>query len=570
MTPLAKRHWIFLKKVTAGAVTATFLYSTLAASYAEANFWEQRRTAARQQQNLTEEETAPAAKQAAPTSSDWFSRVEPSLQIPNDSGAVVNVFRGNPDQPFIIHLQDAHGHYSAQKQAIEILRHLQTHRKVRTVALEGAWDRLPIEWLAAFPDQNIKTRVADKYFDRGDLNGEEYLALVQPAGTWELQGIENATLYKQNVATKEETVTARAEALQHFQLVQERLRKITSRLYPPALHDVERFSDAYHAQQLSFVPFTQRLIALSGRLKNPALRRADYPTLTRALDLLAAESVLSLETVSREREDLIREAGDRMPEKELSALLAATVEFRTGVLSPRQYHDILLQVADRLGQPVPQLREYARYLAAYETVDQDVLEQEIRRMERAVWNELATPPARRLGPVSRWVRMQLKLWSLELTPDDTAAYPQEKITWQEARDIIHDYEKELRLSASPLPEPGLWLHMAEKVRKYYQLAEARNDFIVDNVLRAMKDSGQRVAVLIAGGYHTPGITKRLKDRGVSYEVVRPRFTGDATPPHQKPLLGQNIEWRENLRRVMGTLRPFPNTGKVDFGVNYGL
>jgi hypothetical protein len=257
------------RKVVALATAVVFLYSTLAAPLAEANFWEDRRRAL-QGPSAARAETETSAEDVR-RGEDLFAKAEPGLRLPPDAGQVTAAFRGDPGQPLVLHLQDAHGLYSAQKSAVQILRHLQTNQKVRWIGIEGAWEKVSQDWLAAFPDQAVKEKVAQEYFDRGDLNGEEYLALIQPAGTWTLAGVEDEQPYKRNLAMRDDTRAARAEARDYFDGVQQRLRKLKARAYPPALHEAERFAAAYHARQLSFAPFADKLIRLSARFKDPAL-----------------------------------------------------------------------------------------------------------------------------------------------------------------------------------------------------------------------------------------------------------------------------------------------------------
>ncbi|GAI55769.1 unnamed protein product, partial [marine sediment metagenome] len=70
---------------------------------------------------------------------------------------------------------------------------------------------------------------------------------------------------------------------------------------------------------------------------------------------------------------------------------------------------------------------------------------------------------------------------------------------------------------------GLSLRPAtlSKFEEFYNVALKRNEALVDNTISRMEKIGSRVAVLIAGGFHTPGITKLLRDRNISYVVVTP-------------------------------------------------
>jgi hypothetical protein len=59
---------------------------------------------------------------------------------------------------------------------------------------------------------------------------------------------------------------------------------------------------------------------------------------------------------------------------------------------------------------------------------------------------------------------------------------------------------------------------------FYQLGVAREKAFMKNMVNKMDESGQNLAVLITGGFHTPGVTQMLKDKGYSYIVVAPVIT----------------------------------------------
>jgi len=42
--------------------------------------------------------------------------------------------------------------------------------------------------------------------------------------------------------------------------------------------------------------------------------------------------------------------------------------------------------------------------------------------------------------------------------------------------------------------------------EFYALATKRNDAIINNTIRTMRENKQTVAALVTGGFHTKGIT----------------------------------------------------------------
>lgn len=58
----------------------------------------------------------------------------------------------------------------------------------------------------------------------------------------------------------------------------------------------------------------------------------------------------------------------------------------------------------------------------------------------------------------------------------------------------------------------------------------------------MERTGAKRGVLIAGGFHTPGLTRYLRESGVPYAVIQPRFdTAEGTPSRTTSLSPRN--WR---------------------------
>jgi hypothetical protein len=56
------------------------------------------------------------------------------------------------------------------------------------------------------------------------------------------------------------------------------------------------------------------------------------------------------------------------------------------------------------------------------------------------------------------------------------------------------------------------------------LGVAREEAFIKNIVAKLQESGEKIAVLITGGFHTPGITPLLKEMGYSYMVVAPVIT----------------------------------------------
>jgi hypothetical protein len=75
----------------------------------------------------------------------------------------------------------------------------------------------------------------------------------------------------------------------------------------------------------------------------------------------------------------------------------------------------------------------------------------------------------------------------------------------------------------PSSESLSWANALPQVRAFYELAVERDAALVKNALADMERTGAKRGVLIAGGFHTPGLTRLFRDYGVSYAVIQPGF-----------------------------------------------
>lgn len=67
--------------------------------------------------------------------------------------------------------------------------------------------------------------------------------------------------------------------------------------------------------------------------------------------------------------------------------------------------------------------------------------------------------------------------------------------------------------------------------RYYELAAQRAQAMANNALKQIKVHSVPYAVLIAGGFHTPTLTRLFKERRTSYAVIAP-ITGRVSKADQ--------------------------------------
>ena len=96
------------------------------------------------------------------------------LAIPGSLGRIETKYlpeqnSASMDFPAIVHIQDAHSSYEAQKKIQELLRYLQRHYGFELILAEGAEGRLEPDLLRPFTEERLNNELADrlaKHFQR--------------------------------------------------------------------------------------------------------------------------------------------------------------------------------------------------------------------------------------------------------------------------------------------------------------------------------------------------------------------------------------------------------------------
>ncbi|MBL0348941.1 MAG: hypothetical protein IPP68_01000 [Elusimicrobia bacterium] len=522
-----------MKKAAAAVIAFAFVLTSVGEPFAQTSFWADRQTS-RGQASSSEDRRSQNLLNGLSWPNESLNPVLGAYRLPASLGSVVetHLAEGGKAGPTLIHLQDAHGLYPAQFNAAQTLAGLlragwwsgDTARL--NVYQEGGAGPADVEWLSAFPFADIREKVAKAHLQKGELTGEEYRSIVESSGTVRLIGVETENLYRKNLAARHQTAAARAAADRYMAAVQARLELVKAKVYPESLKKLDAPLQSFAAQKISFVQYAQALLSVS-----PAGASAEtYPNLDALGRLSRLESSLDLRALSQDRAELVEKIGQRSSIADIESLAARALSYRQGRLTAAEFYEGLLAVADGLKRqkvdlPTRRLRDYVGYLKLSESLRHESLVAEVDQLKNRLLESFAKDDkVWRLVVLDRRVALEKLLWRQEMTPDQYAAFRQEgSLDWNEV-------ERSLAAQGAPAPAPDLsWAKSLPQVRDYYELALERDVALVKNTLADMEKTGARRAVLIAGGFHTPGLTRLLRQSTANYAVVQPQFATDASP-----------------------------------------
>jgi preprotein translocase subunit SecA len=345
-------------------------------------------------------------------------------------------------------------------------------------------------------------------------------------------------------------------------------------------------------------------LALSGATKDargtaqsPSPARAKYPNFELFVQASKFEDKIDFSKVDSERSKYIKELSKKLTNDELSDLLIMSLDYRLGKVTSAEYYTYLQSLSSRMGKGVrsqdpriltelvtskegkseyPNLNLYIKYNKLYDRIDQNRLFSEISELQEEVKERLCQrEEERELIKLSRMLGVLEDLTSLKISNEDLAYYYKHRdeitpgmfsnfITAHSVRGRKGDVAAER--SSAKWVVAGFSLRPATlpKFEEFYRVALNRNKALVDNTISRMEKEGVRVTVLIAGGFHTPGITELLRDRNISYVVVTPRLGEDYSSDLKLPPRKKRTDFEKAIAGIIGALRATTLLGDKSF------
>ena len=499
-------------KFVAGALVGSLFLNFIAPALLQASFWQERQNAMK---NLADKQdkTARAFNGTALSTKAEKSLSQTAafgIEIPQELGRIIEGSEGNGDfrdLPLVIHIQDAHGVYGAQKNTASILKLLAEERGASSgegqsllICVEGAWERVTPEWLKAFPDEAVKKDVAESFLERGEMTGEEYFAALNLGEKIQIEGVEEREIYEANLKARNWVNENREIILARCSLNQERLERLKKVLYEPPLLKVSWASVQFDSQKISLKEYFNTLKKISP--SNPKT----YPHLAILEQVMNLEDSISARKVESERENLLKVLGKKLDQQVLYALARASLNLRAGKISSLHYHQELARLAGIYGIPAPSIESYVLYLKKAQEADISSVMKELSSLEKSVFLKLAgdLKPVKELARMDRVNREMRKSWSERFSPQDWGDYGEKPMLLRDGAREIEEYldREERRLGIAAIRTPPVFSreereNMIFLQESYYQLAFKRDKTMVENTLKKAREAGREKGVLLS-------------------------------------------------------------------------
>jgi len=468
--------------------------------------------------------------------------------ISRDYGIVKSKFVGKGDK-LIVHIQDAHCNYEAQSNIAKIVESLVRNNTLSFISVEGADGLIDTSWFKAFPDAEVRKEVANYFMKKGEITGPEFLSITTDYPI-KLFGAETREYYIQNLNAFTASYPSKDETEKYLNGIKAVLNKLQNFIYNADLKAMDSKSREHESKAIQFNEYVRFLQSEAERHK---INLRQYDNLFKLINVLIYEKKIDFSVTDKERSAVIDELSKALPKDVLTELVNKSISFKVGKVSSSEYYEYLKSLAAKngieLSKKYPNLSNYIIYNSVYSKIDNEKLFNDIKEVEAAIKEKLfENEDQRTLERLSRHIDTLLGLINIKLLNGEFEYYKTHKEEF--APESFTDFmkAKSIQFGLAYEAEPPV-VAVAEGISKledFYAIAIKRDKALVDNTLEGMTKYGQRMAVLVTGGFHSEGMAKLLEKQGVSYVVVCPNITKDVPTPYIQVLTNQRTSFEDIL------------------------
>ncbi len=343
------------------------------------------------------------------------------IVIPADFGKIDREYEGLEDQ-LIVHIQDVHVNYEAQKNISEILTTLVCENGIEKVCLEGAQGPFMLNRFHVLKDRAVREKIADYFMKTGKLTGAEYLFYANEL-PGVLMGVEDRNVFMENYRAFREPLKFKDEFAKYYDGIKKALKDIKAKIYPAELMEIDRYESDLDDGKITLIGFCNYLkdllIARGFVLK-------DYKNFARMIMIKHVESGINFDLVDRERMGLLNMIGMRLNEDEISDIRQVSIDFKNERITSDDYYKYLKRLSVQKEVDIsrfPNIAFYFKYLEMYSALDVAKLMREKDELSNKLKEMLFTSDDQRyVDKISDDIDLIRNLFALRVSNDEFAIY----------------------------------------------------------------------------------------------------------------------------------------------------
>jgi hypothetical protein len=455
------------------------------------------------------------------------SSIVHEIKISPKLGDIITRYDGS-SKNVVIQIQDAHCNFEAQSNTARILEKLfkKYREDLKIVNVEGSSGELDTSALTLFPNAEIKKQMALYYLKKGKISGAEYLSIIKDEAI-KIRGVEDLKLYFQNLKWFDKSLEYREKADQLLDGLEKTFGQLQAKVFN---EDLKRFLEShenYEKGSLSLIDFIKRMDEVSQRKE---VKVKDLKNVSLFLKSEEASREIDFEKVEKERTESIDALLPLLSKEESTEFLTQNLYFRLEKTSAYEYFKSLgkLMKNKKLSKgSYGNLIRYIAYLKDFNGIDRGKFGEEIEVWAQRIEEKLyRAEEERELRQRIKEVHFLKNFYHLELSREDLKFYQERKkeIRGQSINDFLEKTCEKHNVQVPDFREMGFLEENLLSLERFYEIAIQRDEVLAHKTIEGFKKTKEKIAVLIAGGFHTEGIREKLRKMEISYVVISPRIT----------------------------------------------
>lgn len=468
------------KKMIIGIVVAFLALVMAMPGYAE-SIWEKRQKALKgieeKQEEAIEEALPETAIEPVETEQAAASNSPIPLNeviIPDQYGSIIETHEGTNGK-LIVHIQDAHANYEAQKNIAGILEYLIDNHNLNLVLMEGKLTDMDFKYLRYRAPLDVRTEIADGLLKSGDFNAVNYLDLASSYPI-EMQGVEDKELYDINSVALWDMDKFKDIAIEYLDKMSVALEALKTKIYNSDLLELDKAKKDYDNEAMDLLAYYKKLYDV---VQNKNIGTEEFPNFANLMKINEIEQKIDL------------------------------VKIRSGEATDEQKN------------------LYSEYQDGLKKLNINKLFKEEPLVENKIQKAVTeTEGQEKLYKISKAISIMDKMLKIKLIPEEYGYFMENKKDFypQSWFDFLKEKSDEFGMGLEIPNNSYIISDNLATVEKFYSTAVGREKTFIKKSEDRMNKDNVKSAILITGGFHTPTVTQSLNDMGYSYIVISPKVT----------------------------------------------
>ena len=484
-------------------------------------------------------------------------------KIPIEYGKVTNITDFG-SKSIVINIQDLHCHPEAQKNISKIIEILDNNYKVRSVYVEGAYDKIDTGWISDIEDKTLRDAIAEQMIEDGTLNASEYYAVKNNKRDF-LLGLEDEKRHKENILRLGYILDNQERYEEVLSDMKKQIAYLSSKYANNKNKRFDRTLTKYKKDEINPQKFYSLLYKYVTKInENPEnynnvlpIKFSNYPNMTNYMLFSEYSSKLEMKKVYSQLQALLSLLKEKLPFAAFNMFVDETenlsnIDKLSQCLSNFcSMYDIDLDVNYKQLNAFFKLQELSRSINPLDLINEE--RHLIERLRAALSYDQTESEIAFLSDFYDYFSDYLQN---KLMADDFAYFSSR---FEKFRELYSKYN--IKNSMLSVERDFVTLHT------YYKLNDQRNDIFSDNIFKYWHpdseksekpaartpddifNSAEEIVIVVTGGYHSYGLKELFTQKGVTNMILTPTVTTEiarAEEIYEEIILQQSIFLREAL------------------------